>query len=212
MRAFWRFLIWSALVIGVLIGVARLVAVRWWRVPSQDPWLEASIAPTLRGGDLILLWRLTTPHTGDLVLCPEPKHPERAVIGRIAGVAGEQLEIDGDDLKVNRRRVTTEGDCYEGSFTIVDPQTHALVEQHCDMEELGARLHQRGSRNRAPDPKTNVSIENGQVFLVSDNRQLSYDSRDYGPVDRATCKETVFFRLVGRAGYKDQKSRFTFIR
>jgi signal peptidase I len=212
MRSFWRFLFWSALVIGVVIGLARLVAVRWWRVPAQDPWLEASIAPTLRGGDLILLWRLTAPHTGDLVLCPEPKHPERVVLGRIAAVAGEQLEIDGDELKVNRRRATTESDCFEDTFTVVDPQTKVPLEQHCDMEELGARLHQRGSRNRAPDPKTTVTVPNNQVFLVSDNRQLSYDSRDYGPVDRATCTETVFFRLVGSAGFKDTKNRLTFIR
>lgn len=212
MRGFWRFLIWSALIVAVLIGFARVVAIRWWRVPSQDPWLEASIAPTLRGGDLILLWRLTAPHSGDLVFCPEPKHPERAVIGRIAAVAGETLEIDGDQLKVNRRRASTESNCYEDTFTAVDPQTRTLVEQRCEMEELGSRLHMRGNRVREADPPTTVSVENGHVYLVSDNRQLSYDSRDYGPVERATCKEKVFFRLVGKAGFKDPKTRLTFIR
>lgn len=212
MRGFWRFLFWSALVVAVLVGFARAVAIRWWRVPSEDPWLEASITPTLQGGDWILLWRLTRPHSGDLVLCPEPKHPERVVIGRIAAVAGEALEIQGDQLKLNRRRVATESSCYEDTFTAIDPQTRTHVEQRCEMEELGARLHMRGNRVREAEPPTSVTVENDHVYLVSDNRQLSYDSRDYGPVERATCTEKVFFRLVSKDGFKDVKSRLTFIR
>jgi hypothetical protein len=52
----------------------------------------------------------------------------------------------------------------------------------------------------------------GHVYLVSDNRLFPYDSRDFGPVEARSCKETVFFRLVGRGGFFDAKTRFTYVR
>ncbi|MGC4093575.1 MAG: hypothetical protein QM756_37890 [Polyangiaceae bacterium] len=56
-------MIWFVLVVGVLVGVARATAIRWWRVPEDDPYLEASIAPTLRPGDLdlALAWKPCAP-------------------------------------------------------------------------------------------------------------------------------------------------------
>ena len=72
MRKMFRFAFWVALIVGAVIGVARATAIRWWRVPQDDRYLTASISPTLRGGDLILLWRLSKPSLGDLVMCPEP--------------------------------------------------------------------------------------------------------------------------------------------
>ena len=82
MRAFVRALLWIAGTLAVLIGLARAVAIRWWHIPADDVYLSSSLAPTLEGGDTIVLWRLTQPDLGDLVLCPEPGHPERIVIGR----------------------------------------------------------------------------------------------------------------------------------
>ncbi|HMJ10312.1 MAG TPA: hypothetical protein VK524_02845, partial [Polyangiaceae bacterium] len=92
MRKLVRFLLWTAIVLGVLVALARYTAIRWWRVPANDPYLEASVAPTVRGGDWIILWRLTKPDYGDLVLCPEPEAPHRVVIGRIAGESDQKIE------------------------------------------------------------------------------------------------------------------------
>jgi hypothetical protein len=50
------------------------------------------------------------------------------------------------------------------------------------------------------------------VALVSDNRRFPYDSRDYGPVERATCTDTVFFRLIGPGGFFDASRRFQYVR
>jgi hypothetical protein len=56
-----------------------------------------------------------------------------------------------------------------------------------------------------------ATVPNGQVWLVSDNRQFPWDSRDFGPVQRTTCTETVFFRLVGKGGFFDVSSRNQYI-
>ncbi len=213
MRTILRFTLWTAFVAALIIGSLRAVAIRWWRVPSNDPWLEASIEPSLRGGDLILLWRLTTPHFGDLVLCPEPKAPERVVIGRILGESRDKIDIDASDVSVNGHHFISERACTERTVSVNHPGTSQPVEQSCDMEDLNGVLHQRASANGQPGQPARVTatVADGRVFLVSDNRLFPFDSRDYGPVERSACKESIFFRLVGRDGFFDVGRRFTYI-
>lgn len=213
MRKLLRFLFWVALVIGVIIGLARATAIRWWRVPREASFFTASISPSLRGGDLILLWRLTKPGFGDLVMCPEPQDASRVVIGRIAGEGRDEIVIKGTDITVNGKHQSVESNCTEGKFEEHDPATGVAVEQSCSMEEMGGGTHARGdipSSAKAPNDVTQT-VPVGSVWLVSDNRLFPYDSRDFGPVPRESCKETVFFRLVGAGGYFDTKHRNNFI-
>ena len=214
MRKMFRFLFWVALVLGVVIGFARLTAIRWWRVPQDDPYLTASLSPSIRGGDLILLWRLTKPGFGDLVLCPEPKRPDRVVIGRLVGESRDELEVVGADITINRKRQSVESNCAERSFKEHDPGTGIEVEQYCSIEDLGGGTNFRGEipteAQRPAEVKT--TVPEGTVWLVSDNRLYPYDSRDFGPVPRETCAETVFFRLVSAAGFFDTKTRNQYIR
>jgi signal peptidase I len=53
------------------------------------------------------------------------------------------------------------------------------------------------------------SEEAGKLFLVSDNRSMHEDSRDFGQVDASTC-EHIVFRLWGEH-YTDSSRRFTII-
>lgn len=207
-----RFVVWCALIIGVVVGIARLGFLRWWRVPDDDPWLEASVAPTLRPGDLVLLWRFTPPSFGDLVLCPEPDAPERVVVGRLLGEEGDALRVKGERVRVNDDQAETERSC--GEFEVDDPTSRKTVTQRCQVEVVAGHAHQRGSVLRGkPEPReVDVEVPEGKLFLISDNRLYPYDSRDYGPVDRSACTETVFFRLVSRNGFGDVENRLTFVR
>lgn len=213
MRSLWRFLLWSAIVAATIVGVLRAVAIRWWRLPINDPWLEASVEPTLRGGDLVLLWRLTPPHFGDLVNCPEPNAPERVVVGRVFGEPGDAIEIEASSVKVNSHLFQTERACTEPRVTVKHPRTGQPVEQACDMENVGDALHPVASVAGQPGApsKMATTVPDGRVFLVSDNRLFPFDSRDYGPVERSSCKESVFFRLWGLDGFFDVGRRFTYI-
>jgi signal peptidase I len=210
MRAVARALLWIVGTLAVLIGLARVVAIRWWQIPSDDVYLSASLAPTLQGGDTILLWRLTKPDLGDLVMCPEPKHPERVVIGRIAAEGGQTIRVEGTRVTVEGKTMPVESSCIEDSFVTNDPQTGISQEQRCQLEVMGGRTHPRGSASgpTAPLP-VEATVPEDMVYLVSDNRQFPYDSRDYGPVDRALCTETVVFRLVGAKGFGDSATRFS---
>lgn len=212
MRKLVRFLLWTAIVIGALIGIARYTAIRWWQIPDNDPYLEASITPTARGGDWILLWRLTKPEFGDLALCPEPGAPHRVVIGRVAGQGGDKVATRESGVTVNNRFASTERACPE--FTVTPPNGSKDVEQRCDVEVLRGRSHLRGSvsgHKNVPKPLER-EVAKGKFFLLSDNRLFPYDSRDYGLVDQDSCLETVIFRLVSKEGFFDQPNRFTFLR
>jgi signal peptidase I len=210
MRTVFRALLWIAGTIAVLIGLARAVAIRWWQVPSDDVYLSTSIAPTLEGGDLIILWRLTEPTVGDLVMCPEPKHPERVVIGRIAAEGGDTIRVEGTRVTVQGKTLPVESNCLEDTFVASDPETGSSHELRCQLEVMGGRTHPRGSASGPnPPPPVETTVPEGMVYLVSDNRQFPYDSRDYGPVDRELCTETVVFRIVGARGFGDSATRFS---
>lgn len=208
MRKMFRFLFWVALVVGSIIGVLRATALRWWRVPQDAPFLTASISPSVRSGDLILLWRLTKPKRGDLVMCTEPGHPDSVVIGRLVGEGNNEVAISGASLSINGVHQIDTGNCTKRNFTERDPATGKEVEQGCSLEEIDERVHARGNVSgdaRLAEVKTKVPP--GMVWLLSDNRQFPFDSRDFGPVPQETCKETIFFRLVSSAGYFDAANR-----
>jgi signal peptidase I len=215
MHKWVRFLVWTAVIVGALIGAARAVAIRWYRLPTaeEDPYLVASLAPTLRGGDLILLWRLTKPEFGDLVICPDPEDPTRIVIGRIVAEENERIRVEKSTFYLNDKRAGTERGCNPSTFQTEHPGTGELIEQHCSVEVVKGHTHMRGAV--PPDrsaPSTDAKeVPPSHVYLLSDNRLFPYDSRDYGTVERSSCTEVVVFRLVGKQGWRDGESRMTFI-
>jgi signal peptidase I len=213
MRRLARVVFWTALVIGVLVGAARLLALRWWRVPEGDPYLAASIAPTLRAGDLVLLWRATPPKFGDLVVCPEPDRPDRITIGRVVGESGDRVSLVDADVTVNDRKPVTERACNPREFIVQDPNTGEDVKQICQMENLQGHLHRRGSTggHKLVPLSVQREVQLGRFFLLSDNRLYPYDSRDYGTVAASSCRETVVFRVWSRAGFFEVDTRFDFI-
>ncbi|HYP78362.1 MAG TPA: signal peptidase I [Polyangiaceae bacterium] len=211
MSKFLRLLAWTLLIAFALVGVMRLTVIRWWQVPLGDPYLEASLAPSLRGGDWVILWRGSPPIEGNLVLCPEPKTAGRPVIARILAEGGDHIKV-GDATLVNGRRFETENGC--DAFTVHDPDAREDTRQACRREVVGSRTHLRGELIASlPKPKeADVDVASGQVFLVSDNRQFPWDSREFGTVERSTCAETVVFRLISKEGFFDVPNRLMLIR
>jgi signal peptidase I len=210
-----RFTVFFVVIVGALVGVLRLTCLRWWQVPEDDPDLAASIAPTLRGGDWIILWRATDPSFGDLVLCPDPEDPAEVVIGRIAGEPGDLLVNDSSGrLEINGSRITSDSACNVPRFTVEHPRSGEEIELRCDIETLGGRYHQR-ALVPAKAPLKPIAgkreVAAGTVFLISDNRYLPFDSRDFGPLAKASCRETVIFRLVSRLGFSDVAARLSWI-
>src|SRR5690606_10146167 len=153
--------------------------------------------PTLRAGDWVLLWRLTRPSVGDLVLCPDPDDAANVVMGRVAADAGDRVTIHGQKVVVDDQTFDVEVNCTDRMFSMLHPVSRKEVEIFCDMENVNGVRHTRGYQ---PEGrllrKFATRVESGKIFLLSDNRAYPFDSRHFGTIDRLSCQETVFFRLV----------------
>jgi signal peptidase I len=56
-----------------------------------------------------------------------------------------------------------------------------------------------------------VRVPDGHVFLASDNRHYHDDSRDFGPVPKASCHNRVLFRLWSARGWFDDSRRMALV-
>jgi signal peptidase I len=206
-----RGLFWTAVVLVVVGVVGRLLFVDAWTVP-EDRTLVASIVPTLHEGDFLLVSRHGSVGFGDLVRCTDPETPGGFVVGRIAGLGGDQLEVAGRSLTVNNRRFNSEQICLDPKVIVVNPTTGDDMTLQCDTVHMGSVTHMRAYRTDhlfAPDTKI-ATVAADRVYLVSDDRDFHEDSRDFGMLRRDSCSR-ILFRLWGKQGWTDDKARLTLI-
>ncbi|MEJ7733572.1 MAG: signal peptidase I [Polyangiaceae bacterium] len=206
----FKALLWTVGIVLVVGVVLRLALFRPWVIPA-DPVLAASIAPTLAGGDRVLVLIRGTPGFGDLVRCPDPEEPTRWVVGRIVGVGGDKVVVEEDQLTVNNTRYLGESACAERKTKVIHPFTGSELDLYCDIVTMGGGWHYRGTGAGPKQSRVAVDVPDGKVYLLSDNRGLHDDSRDFGVVEQSTCKEQIVLRLTSKAGWLDDKQRMTFI-
>ncbi|WP_437733406.1 signal peptidase I [Sorangium sp. So ce1335] len=212
MRKLLNGLLWILGTLVVIGAVLRALVLDVWTVPD-DPLLGASIAPSLAPGDTVVVLTRGTPGFGELVRCPDPEAPGSHIVGRIAGVPGDTVEVDHSALLVNGHRYDAEVACAEPRLTLTDPATGNPVELACDMVMMGPGLHLRATGRKPPlERRHRVEVRPDTVFLLSDNRSYHDDSRDFGLQPRAACNQRIVFRLWGGGGWGDAQRRFTFVR
>jgi len=208
-----RFLGWTLLVVAVVGGLARALLVDGWTIPDDNTRFGISMEPTLTAGDTVLMLRYGTPGFGDLVRCTDPDDANGFVVGRIAGVAGDVVEVNGRDLTVNNKRYHSEQVCPVPTVTVIHPTSGKEVTIHCDEIDMGGRIHYRGYTAKTDIfTATKTSVTTGMVFLLSDDRSYHDDSRDFGMVPIATCGNRIMFRVWGKDGWKDDRRRLSYIR
>jgi signal peptidase I len=212
MQKLGKALAWIAGILVVVVVLLRILILKTWTVPD-DAVLAASIAPTLRGGDVVLMLTRGEPGFGALVRCADPDDASKFVVGRIVGLAGDVVELEGRNLRVNGKTYNPVSSCPARSYAILHPNTEAEVEIECGVVEMGGSWHYRG---RAKSTSTPVSmrteVAKGKVFLLSDDIDFHDDSRDFGAVEQATCGERIFFRLWSKQGWSDADARLSYIR
>lgn len=202
---------WTLGAVIVIALLLRLFLLDVWTLPD-DAYLGASVAPALAAGDTVLLLTRGEPGFGDLVRCPDPQDPSSFVVGRIAGVEGDTVVTEGRRLTVNGRVYESESACAQQKVFVKHPETLKDVELTCDVVPMGGGWHYRvASLSPYQEQKKTAKVAPGKVFLISDNRTMHDDSRDFGLVDRATCKERPVFRLWGKGGWDDDKTRLSYV-
>jgi len=208
MRKLLRGLAWVAALVLIVGLIARALFVDVWTIPEdpEHPLFAASLAPTLAAGETVLLVTNGKPGFGDLVRCTDPEDPNAFVVGRIAGEAGDHVEVNGASLWVNQRRYEAAMACPEPSMIIPHPATGDDLEIVCDEVEMGGGHHYRGhARKHVVSSLSKADVGSGLVYLVSDNRDYHDDSRDFGMVPLSSCKGRIFFRVLGKEGWKSSR-------
>ena len=185
----WRLAIFF--IVFVVIP-ARSSLADWNWVPT------GSMNPTIVEGDLVFVdkaaydlrvpltlhrfARLAEPQRGDIVVCLSPEDGTR-LVKRIVGLPGETVEMKNNVLFIDGRRV---------QYSTADPQWVEGVPEKlrdaCTLasEQLDEMSHPvmgvpaiRARRSFGP-----VTVQRDCYFVMGDNRDISKDSRFFGPVPR----------------------------
>ena len=152
----------------ILALIIRTFLVQAFKIPS------GSMLPTLQIGDHILvskfIYGIKMPFTGsmlvpirqpkpnDIIVFQFPKDPKLDYIKRVIGVGGDVVEIRDKKLFVNGKQFL---------------DTYAVFKD--------ALIHPASL-----DPRDNygpITVPDGQLFVMGDNRDNSFDGRFWGFVD-----------------------------
>ena len=209
MSGFLRFVAYAAVIIGALCAIGYYTYADVWVVPADDPRMAASVEPMLRSGDIVLVERSPAPELGKLFRCADPDEPRRFVVGRLVGPAGSTFTLLNQRFDTPGSHERADTACGEQNLT--NTATGEELTLQCSNREF-AGLEYRVLTHldeSAPGPQV-LHIPAGKGYLLSDDRYLHFDSRDYGLVPEATCQR-VLFRLWGGAGFSDGSRRFNII-
>lgn len=130
-----------------------------------------SMQPTLHSGDRIVLTNLFyTPENGDVVVVTQPNsHDNEPLIKRVIAVEGQTIDVNAET-----NIITVDGVALNEAY---------ILEQD---------LNTSGNAYQYP-----ITIPEGKVFVMGDNRNDSFDSRDagLGMVDEKYIMGKAIFRI-----------------
>jgi signal peptidase I len=209
-RSFLKFVAWVAVILGVIGGILYAVWFDAWTVPSDDARLGPALAPNMHEGDFVVVTRGTGAKLGWLVRCPDPDAPGRFVLGRTIALGGQSIAIERDAVTVDGRKLGAPSSCAQGVVDVMNPASGEELKLYCHVEELGSQNYEVLYLAKNNEGKHESVVDPGKAFLVSDNRHVHLDSRDFGQVDPNACQHVVF-RLWSAKGWGDSAGRLTLL-
>jgi signal peptidase I len=173
-----------ALAVGAAVVVQALL-VKPYRIPS------ASMVPTLKEGQRILVNRLTThPSLGDIVVF----HPPSGADNTFGTQCGDPAQGPSHTRPCDDNTQRASGQTFVKRLVGLPGDTLRISQG--DVYRNGVK--ETGSYIQAcPDPSLctfsrTITVPRGQYYLMGDNRGISDDSRYWGPVPQSWIIGTAF--------------------
>ncbi|MEK7078431.1 MAG: signal peptidase I [Patescibacteria group bacterium] len=152
----------------VFIGSLFIVVYLFIMQPNQVK--GASMDPTFNTGDYIFTSKVTYKfrgyNRGDVVVFKSPRNPDIEYIKRIIGLPGDKVMVKDSEVYVNGIKLTEN-----------------YIAAKTNLWENGF------SKNGAE-----ITVPDGELFVMGDNRPRSSDSREFGPVPEDGVIGQVFYR------------------
>jgi signal peptidase I len=170
-------------------------ALEAFRVP------QASCYPTILPNDRILAnksaYKAEDPQRGDLVIHIYPENRHCNYIKRVVAVAGDTVEIRGERLYINGQELPRRELPASALDNIRIDAGAGQLEGRVFEETSGHAKYEiflaKSPHDRALRDFEKMTVPEHHCFVLGDNRNLSRDSRDFGPVHLGLIK--------GRADY-----------
>lgn len=198
-RQYWRREIRPLLLLALVVCSIRSSLADWNDVPS------GSMKPTILEGDRIFVNKLAydlkvpfttchlaqwgNPQRGDIVVFFSPYDGKR-LVKRVIGLPGDLVELRNNALFLNGERVQYEplSEDRLRDVAVLDRTNHRFAQ-----EKLPGHFHAVAAIPGVPARRDfgPFRVPEEHYFMMGDNRDDSFDSRYYGPVERK--------RIVGKA-------------
>ena len=215
-RQLWKRELRPLLITGIVIFSVRSSFADWNNVPT------GSMKPTIIEGDLVFVnklaydlkvpfttWHLaewSNPERGDVVVFYAPHNGERFV-KRVVGLPGDTVELRREQLIINGSPVDYAPLDQTVSAQLADGERQASL---FATEKLTGRDHAimvtphlSAMRDAGP-----IRVPENQYFMMGDNRDNSFDSRYFGPVDRSRIVGRTSSVLWSMNGWRPRSQRF----
>jgi len=195
---------WYVYVILVMMGTGgssqiafnvRATLLEAFRVPS------ASNYPTIELNDRLLAnkiaYKNSDPKRGDLIVFLNPEDRQENYIKRVVAIAGDTVEIKDGQLYINDEKLQRQVLAQSTLDNIRVEVAGEPLEGDVFYETNGNAKYKiflaGPPHNQASSDFAKITVPEHHCFVLGDNRNLSRDSRHFGPIPLATVK--------GRADY-----------
>ncbi len=152
------YFLWDLIKTGVIVFLIAF-SIRHFLI---QPFIVdgGSMLPTLIDDEYLLAEKLSylmgNPKRGDIIIFKYPKNPTNSYIKRVIGLPGETVEIDDNQVLI-RTHDNESGNILDETYLTAGIQT------------------------LSPDQKKiTLTLDDGEYFVMGDNREHSSDSREWG--------------------------------
>jgi signal peptidase I len=177
--------------IPLVVGLAVLIVVILRAVLVQPYYIpSASMVPQLRVNDKILVsrlsYRLHGIHRGDLVVFSEPPgvHITGGAHSGLLQDVGKDLGLVPRSDVLVKRVIGLPGDTVEGHDGHIYVNGRLLLEPYLPPSQIAV----------TPDFPL-AHVPKGDLWVMGDNRQNSYDSKFFGPIKESSVLGRAFIRI-----------------